>query len=100
MERSLKRWQQENSGLTKESCRNLLIGLKQQHLDPILTRLRGRDAVQLSFSDIKEGYAAIERDFLSGAKGAADACALMFSDFQTVNYFLSLQMFFSGCLLH
>ena len=85
MECRLNRWQQENDSLSKESCRKLLIELKQQHLHPVLTRLRGRDGFQVSFVEIKESYAAIESDFKSRAKGAEDACAAMFSDFQGVS---------------
>ena len=49
MENGLNSWQEENTRLTKESCHQL-IALKQQHLDPVLTQLRGKDDAQVSFA--------------------------------------------------
>ena len=82
IESSLNHWQQENRNLTKESCCKLLVELKRRHLEPVLTRLRGRDGVHVLFSEIKESYATIERNFMSDAKGALDARAEIFCDFQ------------------
>ena len=84
MECNLNRWQQENSDLAKESCRKLLVGLKKLHIDPVLTRLRGQRAVEVSFSEIERSYAAIYRDYKSEAKGPGDVCAGLFSEFQGV----------------
>ena len=84
MEYNLNRWQQENSDLAKESCRKLLVELKKLHIDPVLTRLRGQRAVEVSFSEIERSYAAIYRDYKFEAKGPGDVCAGMFSEFQGV----------------
>lgn len=84
MESSLNRWKQQNSTATRESCRKLLIGLKRQHLDQVLTRLRGADGFKLSFLEVKDCYTAIENEFKSGARGAADTCAEMFFEFHGV----------------
>lgn len=84
MECSLNRWIQQNSSVTRESCRKLLTGLKKQHLDQALTRLRGPDGLKVSFLEIKECYSAIENDFKAGAKGAKDTCAEMFVEFHVV----------------
>ena len=53
MERSLNRWKQQNGGVTRECCRNLLIELKKQHLDQALTRLRGPDGCKVTILEIK-----------------------------------------------
>ena len=70
--------------MTRERCRKLLTGLKRQHLDQVLTRLRGPDRLKISFLEIKECYSAIENDFKTGAKGAKDTCAELFVEFQEV----------------
>lgn len=84
MEGSLNRWRQQNISVTRECCRKLLIGLKKQHLDQALTRLRGPDGCKVSVSEIEECYSAIENDFKAGAKGAEDICAEMFFEFHGV----------------
>jgi len=46
--------------------------------------LRGPDGCKVSFSEIKECYTAIEKDFKAGAKGAEEICAEMFFEFHGV----------------
>ena len=43
MENTLNNWEKENTRLTKESCQHLLVKLKRQHLDPIVTQLTEED---------------------------------------------------------
>lgn len=81
MENGLNSWQEENTRLTKESCHQLLVGLKQQHLDPVLTQLRGKDGAKVSFAEIMACYTAIEQGFKLEAKGAEDICAQVFFEF-------------------
>jgi len=50
-ENGLNSWQEENAKFTKESCHQLLVALKQ-HLDPVLSQLRGKDGAQVSFAQI------------------------------------------------
>ena len=85
MENGLNSWQEENTRLTKESCHQLLIALKQQHLDPVLTQLRGKDGAQVSFAQIMACYTAIEQGFKAEAKGAEDVCAQVFFEFHPVS---------------
>lgn len=54
MESSLNRWKQQNCSVTRECCRELLIGLKKQHRDQALTRLRGPDGCKVSSLEVKE----------------------------------------------
>ncbi|CAH3045124.1 unnamed protein product [Porites lobata] len=81
MENGLNNWQKENARLTKESCNQLLVGLKRQHLDPVLTQLRGKDGAKVSFAEIMACYSAIEQGFKLEAKGAEDVCAQVFFEF-------------------
>lgn len=87
MENGLKRWQEENNRLTKEGCYRLLRGLKEQQLDPILTRLSGKDGASVTFAQIIGGYSAIEQGFKRDAKGAKDVCAQVFYEFHPVGSF-------------
>lgn len=84
MECSLNRWIEKNSSVTRENCRKLLTGLKRQHLDQLLTQLRGPDGLKISFLEIKKCYSAIENDFKVEAKGAKDTCAELFVEFHGV----------------
>ena len=84
MNKSLKRWQDENNRLTKEECSKLLRKLKKKCLDPILRQLSGEDGASMSFDQIIEGYSAIEQGFKRDAKGAKDVCAQEFYDFHPV----------------
>lgn len=80
----MKRWQKENNRLTKEDCHRLLRNLKEQHLDPILRQLSGKDGAAMSFAQIIGGYSAIEQGFKQDAKGAKDVCAQVFYEFHPV----------------
>ena len=84
MENSLKRWQEENNRLTKVECYRMLRGLKEQHLDPILERLSGKDGASVTFAQIIGGYSAIEQGFKRDARGAKDVCAEVFYEFHPV----------------
>lgn len=52
MENGLNSWQERNTQLTKDSCKQLLIGLKHHHLDPVLIQLRGKDGAKVSFAEV------------------------------------------------
>ncbi|XP_022790076.1 stress response protein NST1-like [Stylophora pistillata] len=81
MNEALKRWQNENNRLTKEQCHKLLRALKEEHLDPVLRKLSGKDGASVSFSQIIGGYSAIEQGFKCDARGAKDICAQVFYEF-------------------
>lgn len=81
MENGLNSWQERNTQLTKETCKQLLIGLKHQHLDPVLIQLRGKDGAKVSFAEVMACYSAIEQGFKAEATGAEDVCAQVFLDF-------------------
>ncbi|PFX25984.1 guanylate-binding protein 7-like [Stylophora pistillata] len=81
MNEALKRWQNENNRLTKEQCHKLLRALKEEHLDPVLRELSGKDGASVSFSQIIGGYSAIEQGFTRDARGAKDICAQVFYEF-------------------
>lgn len=81
MNEALKRWQDENNQQTKEQCHKLLRALKEEHLDPILRELSGKDGASVSFAQIIGGYSAIEQGFKRDAKGAKDICAQVFYEF-------------------
>ena len=84
MENGLKRWQEENNRLTKEECHRLLRSLKEQHLDPILRQLSGKEGASVTFAQIIGGYSAIEQGFKSHSRGAKDVCAQVFYEFHPV----------------
>lgn len=75
MENALNNWTKENTRLTKESCQHLLVKLKRQHLDPIVTQLTGKDGAKVSLAQIDSSYSAIEKGFEVEAKGDEDVCA-------------------------
>ena len=85
MECKLHGYKQHNSSVTREGCRKLLIELKAKHIDRTITRLRGPDGFKVSFTEIKDCHAAIEKDFKDGAKGPADTCAEMLLEFHKVS---------------
>lgn len=95
MENGLNCWQERNTRLTKESCHQLLLGLKRQHLDPVLTQLRGQDGAQMSFAEIMACYSSIEQGFKSEAIGAEDVCAQVFLDFHPVSKYIRRSLFTS-----
>ena len=68
-----------------ESCHQLLVGLKHQHLDPVLTQLRGQDGAKVSFAEIMACYSAIEQGFKAEAKGAEDVRSQVFYEFHPVS---------------
>lgn len=81
MNKALKRWQNENNRLTKEQCHRMLKALKEEHLDPVLRKLSGKDGASVSFAQIIGGYSAIEQGFKRDARGAKDICAQVFYEF-------------------
>ena len=68
-----------------ESCHQLLLGLKHEHLDPVLTQLRGKDGAKVSFAEIMACYSAIEQGFKAEAKGAEDVRSQVFYEFHPVS---------------
>ena len=87
MENGLNSWQERNTQLTKDSCKQLLIGLKHQYLDPVLIQLRGKDGAKVSFAEVMGCYSVIEQGFKAEATGAEDVCAQVFLDFHPVSHF-------------
>ena len=85
MDNGLKQWQEQNNRLTTEQCHKLLRSLKEQHLDPILRQLSGKDGASVSFAQIIGGYSAIEQGFKSLSRGAKDVCAQVFYEFHPVS---------------
>ncbi|XP_068717238.1 guanylate-binding protein 7-like [Montipora capricornis] len=77
----LNEWQATNAQRTQEYCNDLLLQLKQTHLDPVLQGLQGSDGTELTFDDIMGVYDLIKSDFDSKAVGAKDAIAATFFDF-------------------
>ena len=85
MENCLKHWLEENDHLTREECQKLLRDLKEQHLDPILRQLSGKDGASVTFAQIIGGYSAIEQGFKTHSRGAKDVCSQMFYEFHPVS---------------
>jgi len=77
----LNSWQTRNAKLTRELCNDLLVQLKQRHLDPVLLQLRGKEGAKLSFEDIIGGYNRIKADYEDSAIGAKDVIAAVFFEF-------------------
>lgn len=78
-------WQIKNANSTREFCNDLLIQLKQTHLDPVLQQLRGKGGAQLSFDDIIGGYNRIKDEYDKSAIGAKDVIAAVFFEFHPVS---------------
>lgn len=74
-------WQIKNANLTREFCKDLLVQLKQTHLDPVLQQLRGKEGAKLSFDDIIGGYNRIKDEYDNSAIGAKDVVAAVFFEF-------------------
>lgn len=74
-------WQTENAKLTRELCNDLLTQLKQNHLDPVLRRLQGKEAAKMSFEEVITGYNKIKEDYHNSAIGAKDVIAAVFFEF-------------------
>ncbi|XP_068762154.1 guanylate-binding protein 6-like [Montipora capricornis] len=77
----LNEWQAKNAQKTQEYCNDLLLQLRQTHLDPVLQCLQGSEGTKLTFDDIMAVYDLIKSDFDSTAVGAKDAIAATFFDF-------------------
>ena len=77
-------WQTENAKLTRELCNDLLTQLKQNHLDPVLRRLQGKEAAKMSFEEVITGYNKIKEDYHNSAIGAKDVIAAVFFEFHPV----------------
>lgn len=77
-------WQTENAKLTRELCNDLLTQLKQNHLDPVLRRLQGKEAAKMSFEEVIAGYNKIKEDYHNSAIGAKDVIAAVFFEFHPV----------------
>ncbi|KAJ7380878.1 hypothetical protein OS493_004461 [Desmophyllum pertusum] len=82
LSQKLHSWQVKNAKLTREFCNDLLIQLKQTHLDPVLQQLQSRkEGAKLSFEDIIGGYNRIKDDYNKSAIGAKDVIAAVFFEF-------------------
>ena len=78
-------WQSKNATSTREFCNDLLIQLKQTHLDPVLKQLQGKEGAKLSFDDIIGGYNQIKDEYDNSAIGAKDVIAAVFYEFHPVS---------------
>ncbi|KAJ7380900.1 hypothetical protein OS493_004483 [Desmophyllum pertusum] len=81
LSQKLHSWQVKNAKLTREFCIDLLIQLKQTHLDPALQQLQRKEGAKLSFEDIIGGYNRIKDDYNKSAIGAKDVIAAVFFEF-------------------
>ncbi|KAL9979206.1 hypothetical protein ACROYT_G016836 [Oculina patagonica] len=77
----LNTWLTENEAQTRQFCKDLLGKLKRIHLDPVLQKLQGKEAAEVSFDDVISGYSRIKDDYHSSAKGAKDVIAAVFFEF-------------------
>ena len=77
-------WQTKNATSTRQFCNDLLIQLRQAHLDPVRQQLRG-GGVKLSFDDIIGGYNRIKDEYNKSAIGAKDVIAAVFYEFHPVS---------------
>lgn len=77
----LKAWQAKNEKSTREFCNDLLIQLKQSHLDPLLKQLQGKEGAKMSFEEIIGGYNRIKENYHNSAIGAKDVIAAVFFEF-------------------
>jgi len=78
-------WQSKNATSTREFCNDLLIQLKQTHLDPVLKQLQGKEGAKHSFDDIIGGYNRIKDEYHNSAIGAKDVIATAFYEFHPVS---------------
>lgn len=78
-------WQIKNATSTREFCNDLLIQLKQVHLDPVLQQLRGEGGAKLSFDDIIGRYNRIKDEYEKSAIGAKDVIAAVLYAFHPVS---------------
>ena len=78
-------WQIKNATSTREFCNDLLIQLKQAHLDPVLQQLRGKGGAKLSFDDIIGRYNRIKDEYEKSAVGAKDVIAAVLYAFHPVS---------------
>ena len=85
MANKLNSWLTENEAQTTQSCKDLLGQLKRTHLDPVLQKLQGKDAAEISFDDVISGYTRIKDDYHNSAKGAKDVIAKVFFEFHPVS---------------
>lgn len=84
MVNKLNTWLTENEAQTRQFCKDLLGQLKRTHLDPVLQKLQGKEAAEVSFDDVISGYSRIKDDYHNSAKGAKDVIAAVFFEFHPV----------------
>lgn len=77
----LSEWQAINWQKTREYCNDLLLQLKQRHLDPFVQRWLGSDGTKLTSDDLMGVYYVIKSDYDSTAVGAKDAITATFNEF-------------------
>ena len=92
-------WQTENAKLTRELCNDLLTQLKQNHLDPVLRRLQGKEAAKMSFEEVIAGYNKIKEDYYNSAIGAKDVIAAVFFKFYPVRPYTLLIALRDGTII-
>ena len=80
-----KRWMEKNKQVTKDACEQLLIQLKKDILDPVLSQLTSAQASSLTFKDITKAYNLIESKYKKLARGAEDVRACVFANVQPVS---------------
>ena len=84
MGEKLNAWQAKNEKSTREFCNDLLVQLKQSHLDPLLKQLQGKEGAKMSFEEIIGGYNRIKEDYHNSAIGAKDVIDAVFFEFHPV----------------
>ena len=82
--------------MTRESCNSLLTQLKEKHLDPVLQRLKGKEAAKISFEEIVGGYNQMQEDYQKSAIGAKDVIAAVFAEFHPVRLNVEISPFLSN----
>lgn len=74
---------------------NLLSQLIEKLLDPVLRRLRGKEAAKMSFDEINDGCNQIKEKYNNSAKGAKDVIAAVFEEFHPVRLNAGISPFLS-----
>ena len=85
MEDKLKALQERNNNLTREECVALLKRLKKEILGPVLAPLDTKRGSSVSFTDISDGYSAVQEGFRSRCRGAKDVCDRVYREILPVS---------------
>ena len=87
IERKLTAWEAENEGQTREWCKVVISVIECEHLDPVIQRLQGKDAAEVSFKDVIDGYNKIKEDYFSSTRGARNVISTVFFEFHQVRQY-------------